>query len=147
VKIVERVDKSVEIFLSSDWRFNLLKNWREILGPLHEHMRIERIENDFLIIGVYDAHWMQELYLLSKNLLKTINDSLEKNSIKRLNFKLVKKPSNLRFDLNLKQNFKQEKLQRNLTENENNALLKISDPQLKEAMKAFLLRKESEKYF
>lgn len=148
-KIVERVNKSVEIILSSDWRFNLLKNWREIFGPLHEYVRIEKIEKDFLVIGVYDAHWMQELYFLSKDLLKAINNAIGENNIKRLSFKLVKKPSNLRFDLNVKKNFKnfnKENCQRNLTKDENSALLKISDPQLKEAMKIFLLR-GSEKYF
>lgn len=144
--IMERIDKSIKTILSSDWRFNLLENWHEIVGPLNTHTRIERIEKDSLIIGVYDAHWMQELYILSKDLLKKINNILGENKIKRISFKLVQKRSNLKFNLNKKQ-FTQNNLQNSLTENENKALSKISDPQLQEAMKSFLLKRNFEKHF
>ena len=51
-----------------DWRFKLIKQWPAIIGSLHEHVRLERVEKDVLILGVYDVHWMHELYALSNTI-------------------------------------------------------------------------------
>ena len=50
-------------------------------------MHLEKIEGNTLIIGVYQASWLQELYLLSTVLLKTINNNLKYPYIKKLRFK------------------------------------------------------------
>ena len=73
------------------WKLQLLNNWQRINGDLHPHVRLEHVKEDTLILGVYDASWLQELYLLSNVLLKTINRNLNTPRIKKLQFKQVVK--------------------------------------------------------
>lgn len=72
-----------------EWHTLLLSNWDEIVGSLKTRVRLEKIHDDALIIGVYETHWMQELYLLSHLLIDTINQFLGEPRIKKLHFKLV----------------------------------------------------------
>ena len=44
-----------------DWRWLLLNHWPQIMGPLHEQVRLEKIEGTTLILGVYQSSWLQEL--------------------------------------------------------------------------------------
>ena len=76
---------------AENWQLYLMQHWRTIVGDLHIRMNIENISGDTLIIGVYDPHWMQELYLLSSVLRETINDSLEQAYVKRIRFVLAKR--------------------------------------------------------
>ncbi|MGC2310996.1 MAG: DUF721 domain-containing protein [Candidatus Babeliaceae bacterium] len=77
------------LFPQHDWRWRLLTHWQEVVGPLHTHMRLEKIDNDIVFIGVYDSHWMQELFMLSRDLLHTMNAKLDKPHINHLRFSLV----------------------------------------------------------
>lgn len=72
-----------------NWKIGLLKNWGTIIGKLNKQVCLEKVYDDTVILGVYDGHWMQELYLLSNVLLKTINNALDQPRIKKIRFKLV----------------------------------------------------------
>src|SRR6266404_8990222 len=72
-----------------NWKTDLLYRWNEIVGPLHNKVRIEKIYDDTLILGVFHSCWMQELYLLSPLLIKTINKKLDQPYIKEIRFKHI----------------------------------------------------------
>jgi len=72
-----------------NWKTNLLYQWHDIIGSLHSKVRIEKIYDDTLILGVFHSCWMQELYLLSPLLIKTINEKLDQPHIKQIRFKHV----------------------------------------------------------
>lgn len=127
----------------ANWKIHLLNNWSTILGPLSSKVYIEKIQEDTLILGVQDSCWLQELYLLSGMLIKTINQTLDQPRIKHLRFKTI--------------GIKKEK-QRNKTTNkarcnepvslsahEYQALQNINDSELQQALKNFLVRCYQEK--
>jgi hypothetical protein len=71
------------------WKTDLLYKWNDIIGPLHSKVRIEKIYDNTLILGVFHSCWMQELYLLSPLLIKTINEKLDQPYIKEIRFKHI----------------------------------------------------------
>lgn len=73
----------------ANWKIHLLNNWSTILGPLSSKVYLEKIQEDTLILGVQDSCWLQELYLLSGMLIKTINQTLDQPRIKHLRFKTI----------------------------------------------------------
>jgi hypothetical protein len=121
-----------------NWKTDLLYRWNEIIGPLHNKIRIEKITDNTLILGVFHSCWMQELYLLSPLLIKTINEKLDQPYIKQIRFKhigikhLKQKP--------VKHSPIQKKKEVILTKQDECALAKITDPVLREALKAFRIR-------
>lgn len=128
---------------SNSWQLQLLNNWPTIVGNLATKVTLEKIEKDTLVIGVYDACWMQELYLLSPLLIDTINQNLDQPRIKHLRFKraVVKKKNS---HSTTKEGFSALP-QRLLTARERAALEKIKDPQLRNALQQFLMRCHKEK--
>lgn len=78
------------------WQHKLLSQWPQIVGELHEQMRIEKIKQDALIIGVYDPHWMHELFMLAPTILETISHALGKNYISHIRFVCASKKEPLR---------------------------------------------------
>jgi len=127
----------------NSWKIKLLRNWPDIIGNLKNKVRIERIIDETLILGVYDSCLLQELYLLSPVLLKTINEKLENTPIKKLRFKQagikkVKKVKSNKIRREIKKTIE-------LTAKENKTLKKIKDPDLKNALKKFLIRCHKEK--
>lgn len=123
---------------SDNWKLTLLSSWPTILGPLSSKIHLEKIQNDTLILGVQDSCWIQEFYLLSPILLKTINKTLDQPRIKHLRFKTI----GIRKCKVVKLQNKEEKqtLKVTLTEAECNALKRLKDPQLREVLKKFLIR-------
>lgn len=73
----------------SDWKLQLFSQWPVIIGSLRTQVRLEKIVDDMLIIGVYESHWLQELFLLSRLIIATINKQLGHAYIKQLRFKLI----------------------------------------------------------
>src|SRR5438128_1822132 len=71
----------------ADWKIQLLNAWERIMGAIGTQVRLEKIEDELLVIGVYDACWMHELYLLTPTLLGIINQNLDQPRIKQLRFK------------------------------------------------------------
>lgn len=125
---------------SGDWRLNLLANWSNIIGSLHTRVRLEKIDGDILILGVYESVWLQELFMLSSVLIKTINQKLGDNYVKKLRFKSVvsqHKKKYLKSNKNIKARLN---IRLSLNKHEEQALSAIKDEDLQISLKNFLLR-------
>jgi hypothetical protein len=127
-----------------EWKVKLLQSWTSIMGNLASKVRLEKIEEESLTLGVFDACWMQELYLLTPMLLATINQKLDRPRIKQLRFKRVGiyacahvQPQKKRSPITT--------TMRPLTRREEQALSKIADVQLCNALRSFLQRCNREK--
>ena len=119
------------------WKINLIKNWPTIIGSLHEKVSLQKINATSVVIGVYDSCWIQELYLLSKLILKKINSSLDRPRIETLRFQCIEKK-----ELVIKKQAptQEQQLKRALKPKESLALQKIHDPQLYAALQTLLQR-------
>ncbi len=132
------------IFKQDDnWKFQLLNNWSSIVGNLGTHVRLEKIQDDMLILSVYDSCWLQELHCMAPVLLKAINKTLDHPRIKHLRFKTA----GVYHKQTHKKEVKEERVykQVTLTEREQKALATIKDEQLQQALKKFLIRCYQEK--
>lgn len=128
---------------NNNWKFTLLNSWQEIFGTLSSKVHLEKIQEDTLILGVQDSCWLQELYLLSPILLKSINKTLDQPRIKHLRFKTIgKKKEAQAKEVKPKQS---QKIEMHLNPNEQKALQKLKDDQLGLALKNYLLRCYREK--
>ncbi len=85
------VKKILETFFTerSTWQLQLLSKWPTIIGSIKTKVQLLKIYEDTLVIGVLDSCWLQELYLLSPLLIKTINENLDQPRIQKLRFKSV----------------------------------------------------------
>ncbi len=126
-----------------NWKTDLLYKWNDIIGHLGNKVCIEKIYDNTLILGVFHSCWMQELYLLSPLLIKTINEKLDQPYIKEIRFKHIglKKQKKI----NIAPAVLKRKKDVVLTKEDERALAKISDPALQEALKAFRIRCYEEK--
>jgi hypothetical protein len=122
-----------------NWKHYLMANWNHIVGAIAHHARIEKIENETLVIGVSDSVWLQELYMLSPLLLNKINQSLDKPHLKKIR---LKHAAPKKYCRNKNKPIRQAiaPVQRALTSREKNALQKISDDELSRALTNFLMR-------
>lgn len=86
------IDLVVRKFLQKHghtWQMYLIQNWRTILGNLHTRVCLEKVQGDTLVVGVYDSHWMQELFLLQSMLVDMINAHFDQPYIKTIRLKLA----------------------------------------------------------
>lgn len=135
--------KHVHTFLSSllpkqeNWKVQLLSNWQSIMGNLHTKVQLEKIYEDTLVLSVNNAAWLQELYLLSPMLLNAINQKLDQPRIKHLRFK----QAGIRV-APIQKGETQTKHYKHVafTADERAVLNNMKDPQLREALQAFLIR-------
>lgn len=74
-----------------DWRKRLAKEWPTLVGDLHTRMRFEKMSHDVLVIGVYDMHWMHELYMMAPMIVHALNEKLGGNFITKIRFVVVNK--------------------------------------------------------
>jgi hypothetical protein len=121
-----------------NWKTDLLYRWNDIIGSLNSKVRIEKIYDDTLVLGVFHPCWMQELYLLSPLLIKTINEKLDQPYIKQIRFKqtcLKHRKKN-----NSCQSATKKKKEIILTKEDEHTLAKIADPALRDVLKAFRIR-------
>ena len=125
------------------WKIDLLQNWPDIIGSLKTKVNLEKIQDSTLVLSVTDACLLQELYLLSPILLKRINEKLDQPRIKRLRFKQagIKKVKRKRAPVQKKKRLTTVVL----STKEQNALKKIEDQELGDALKRFLIRCYQEK--
>ncbi len=121
------------------WQIQLLQKWEIILGNLKTRVVLEKIQHDTLVLGVYDASWMQELYLLSPLILETINKNLDQSPIKQLRFKQAhrKKVVHKKNIVKHKKEYTTEPI---MNSKQHDALKQIMDPELKSALYNFLIR-------
>ena len=125
-----------------NWKTDLLYKWNDIIGTLGNKVCIEKIYDNTLILGVFHSCWMQELYLLSPLLIKTINEKLDQPYIKQIRFKHIgaKKIEKIK-----KAPVVLPKKKVQLTKQDELTLAKIADPALREVLKAFRMRCHQEK--
>ena len=126
------------------WKIKLLQKWPQIVGPLARKVVIEKIYQELIVLGVYDSCWMQELYLLSPTLLQVINQNLDQPRMKQVRFKLIGKTEHKK-KKSIAKNHTNDVQPIKLTPTEQNALNSITDPHLRSALKAFLVRCYREK--
>lgn len=122
----------------NDWRFELIKNWDKVAGGLKTRIRLESIFSSTVVIGVYESHWMQELFLLSNVILNNINTVITNYKVTNIKFKLV----NARKVFNKKiYNFnKLTRLPAVLNETQTQALKKLNNKELETVLVSFLAR-------
>lgn len=132
------IDGSFSLSTNS-WKTKLLTDWPNIVGNLHDKMTLEKIHGDTLIIGVYEASWLHELYMLSSVIIKTINNHLDKPYIKKIRFKHAAKSYKKIIPKNI-QNKPIERTKVSLNALESRALSKIKDQEMKDALHLFLSR-------
>lgn len=131
-------------FKEEDWKIQLLSQWNTIVGGLSNKMRIEKIEQTTLLIGVYHTAWLQELYSLSHVLKKSINEHLGNNYITLIKFKQATKahPSSIKTHeekiIIEKNSLYNKKIM--LQQHEQTALEKIKDKELQTVLHDFLTR-------
>jgi hypothetical protein len=121
-----------------DLRYELLSKWNNIMGTLSDKVRLEKVHNETIVIGVYDPCWMQELYLLSRELLHSINNQLSKPFVKEIKFKAAAQTK--RYEKKSIYQQQPTHIQIPLTEQELKALEKVTDEQLRSVLKDFLIR-------
>ncbi|MBP6869988.1 DUF721 domain-containing protein [Candidatus Babeliales bacterium] len=117
------------------WKLTLIKNWPLIIGSLHEKVSLQKINNTTVVLGVYDSSWIQELYLLSKLILKKINSQLDQPRIETLRFQCIEKKEQIAKSKKVQP---QQERKLFLKPQESAALQKIQDPQLSQALQGFL---------
>ncbi len=128
---------------NNNWQLQLLQNWPSIVGSIRTKVQLLKIQEDTLVLGVLDSCWMQELYLLSPLLIKTINQKLDQPRIKNLRFKTVgiadkkekKEAPSKRVVSKIVQ----------LSPREQETLKEVKDEQLRQALKDYLIRCHREK--
>lgn len=121
----------------TDWKFKLIKHWPEIIGTLSSKVTLEKVNDDTIVLGVYDSCWMQELYLLSPVLISSINKKLDAPHIKQVRFKQAGRKKEKKIQKKAPVIPQQEI---NLSSREKEALNDVKDPLLREALKAFRIR-------
>lgn len=127
-----------------DWKIKLLSEWKTIMGSLAQHTSIVKIYDTTLILGVYDSCWLQELYLLSPELLTTINKSLDHPRIKNIRLQYIGKKKGK--SLVSHNHISKEILPPiRLSSREKVALNRVKNEHLRRALYSFLLRCHREK--
>jgi hypothetical protein len=120
----------------NSWQMYLLSNWNTIIGNLRTKVKLEKIQDDTIVLGVYDSSWMQELYCLSNVLIHTINSKLDKPRIKKIKFKKAEHIKSKKLEILPMKTIK--KIELNFSEI--SALKNIKDKELSDALKNFLIR-------
>ncbi len=72
---------------SDSWQEKLLRDWPHYVGDLHSRMRLERIIQDTVYVGVYDVRWLHELHCLSFMIVDGINKKLGGAFIQKIIFR------------------------------------------------------------
>jgi len=128
---------------TTDWKRLLLESWPTIIGKLHSRVTIEQIHDDALVLGVQDSCWLQELYMLSPMLIKQINEKLDFSHIKKIRFKQVGRVIQKNSALLRVRTTMPKVVQ--LSGIEQEALKRITDPELKAVLASYLIRCYQEK--
>lgn len=127
-----------------NWKIALLSKWPEIMGNLSNHVSVEKIQNDSIVLGVQNSSWLQELYLMGPTILETINKSLDQPRFKTIRFKQRgTEPPRKKETKRTAPSFWKAPV--TISDSEQRALNNIEDSALKEVLHAFLVRCHREK--
>lgn len=122
-----------------NWKKKLLYSWTQVVGKLNHKISLEKIQKNTLVIGVADASWLQELYLLAPTLIVHINKYLGGNFVHQLRFRQIthkKRYTNRQYHPIQTPS----KPARPLNQQERTALDHIQDNELSNVLEAFLSR-------
>ena len=119
------------------WHGTLLTQWQTIIGSLTTKVTILQIEDDTLVLGVYDACWLQELYCLAPLLCERINKTLEQSYIKAIRFKRTIKKKEMRMPIKSQPMYHVQKVVKKLSDQEKQSINQIADLELQEALLSF----------
>ena len=127
-----------------EWKYHLLRIWPEIIGDLGTKVRIEKILDETIVLGVLNSCWLQELYALSPVFIKMININLDKPRIKQVRFK---KAGALKNNCRTRKKTRRQDTPNNipLTTQQKHALARLKDPQLAHTLEQFLKHCHGEK--
>ncbi len=144
--MAQALKKLLNNYLYQDnWRTYLLDKWPTIVGSLHTKVHIQQItKNNTLVLAVIDSCWLQELYLLSATLLKTINNALEEPHVKKLHFRLAG-TAKTNYRIHKKKNAPTHTATISLHKREEHALNTIDDEELKKLLRLFCIRCHKER--
>jgi hypothetical protein len=120
------------------WKFLLMNKWDEIMGGLASKVTIQKMDESCIVLGVNDSSWMQELHLLSELIKEKINQTLGSSKIQTIKFRYAsatKKPMQKK-----QKPISLTHQDRALTAYELQALEKINDQELAQALIGFLQR-------
>jgi len=128
------------------WKIKLFGHWEEIIGNLKEKVRIEKITNNSITLGVYHSTWAQELFLLSPVLKNKINSFLDEERIKKIQFRTIRRTKREKQkSIKKKENRTESIHEQTLTIGEHNHLLSLqkigpNNSDLIQALETFCLR-------
>ena len=129
------------------WKIELLKQWETIIGKLKDKVRIEKICDDSIILGVCHPTWAQELFFLLPMLKEKINAVLQKKQITNIrirttnfieNKQTVSSPSSKYGTIN--KGYQNRQIEHNLTIHEHALLQTIKNNELQAVLAQFYLR-------
>jgi hypothetical protein len=146
--MAKKLSLLLHTFLSKDhnWKIILLKNWKKILGPLHNKVIILKIERRMIVLGVTHPTLSQELFLLSDTLKKKINSLFNEEKIQYIRFKtLTFTQKKTLVNTNNTYTLTTQTQQICLTKQEYQTLSHIKDEELKRSLKQFCFRCKREK--
>ncbi len=135
---VQLKDILPRIMQKDDWRINLARRWDAVVGSLQTKIRLEKTYDSTAVIGVYEAHWMQELYLLTDELCDAINNVIGQQKITHIRFLLVEERERTQKKTEKRELIIPTKVP--LSSQQQQALTKITDPALQQAMQDFWFR-------
>jgi len=124
------------------WKIKLFGHWDSIIGNLKGKVKIEKITDTSITLGVSHSAWAHELYLLSPILKKKINKVLQEDKIKKIQFRVVafkQKPMQVhtKKSTKIKERIKKEY---SLTIIEQNKLLSLESNDLTRLLEKFYIR-------
>jgi predicted nucleic acid-binding Zn ribbon protein len=65
------------------------KQWQDVVGPtIAENARPEAIKGKLLLVNVSSAPWMQQLQFLKAELVEKLNESLGREVVQDIRFKI-----------------------------------------------------------
>ncbi len=69
--------------------YRLWQQWKDVVGPaIAENTRPEAIKGKLLLVNVSSAPWMQQLQFLKPELIEKLNETLEKDVVGDIRFKI-----------------------------------------------------------
>jgi hypothetical protein len=126
------------VLQSSDvWQEKLLREWPYFVGDLHSRMRLERIVQDTVYVGVYDVRWLHELHCLSSMIMDGINKKLGGPFIKKIIFRNARPKKNIKTGQHIQLNVSHIS---SLSERELKTLREIKDQELQQALLHYRLK-------
>lgn len=128
------------------WKIKLFHHWKNIIGPMHEHVSLQQIKDNYIILGVSHPAWAQELHVLSPMLKKKVNTLLNEQKIKKIHFRIITKSKNPNNNNNVKTKKSPHTSEPpTLLARESKALTALEDEDLRILLKRFLIRCKKQK--